>query len=101
MSCSVGVSPAQSLVHQIRFGSTTPKENSYVSGLRPPPGLSDWQRVWWWFDFVILVKLARLRFVFILIVIGLLITQWDLLTAYYTHPFTGNDVQYHPTVAGC
>jgi len=25
----------------------------------------------------------------------------DLLTAYYTHPFTGNDVQYHPTVAGC
>ncbi|GAB3901613.1 hypothetical protein ACFQ1S_02540 [Kibdelosporangium lantanae] len=25
----------------------------------------------------------------------------DLLTAYYTHFFTGNDVQYHPTLAGC
>src|SRR5437762_8626915 len=52
-------------------------------GLRPPPGLSDWQRVWWWFDFVILVKLARLRFVAILVVIGIVITQWDLLIAYY------------------
>src|SRR3954466_14157360 len=52
-------------------------------GLRPPPGLSNWQRVWGWFDFVILVKLARLRFVAILVVIGLVITQWDLLSAYY------------------
>src|SRR5438477_34739 len=52
-------------------------------GLRPPPGLSYWQRVWWWFDFVILVKIARLRFVAILVVIGLVITQWDLLSAYY------------------
>ena len=52
-------------------------------GLRPPPGLSFWRRVWWWFDFVILVKLARLRFVAILLVIGVLITQWDLLVAYY------------------
>ncbi len=52
-------------------------------GLRPPPGLSYWQRVWWWFDFVILVKIARLRFVAILLVIGVIITQWDLLTAYY------------------
>jgi Cu(I)/Ag(I) efflux system membrane fusion protein len=52
-------------------------------GLRPPPGLSFWQRVWWWFDFLILVKLARLRFVAILLVIGLIITQWDLLIAYY------------------
>src|SRR3954468_2299647 len=52
-------------------------------GLRPPPGLSYWQRVWWWFDFIILVKLARLRFVAILVVIGVVITQWDLLSAYY------------------
>jgi Cu(I)/Ag(I) efflux system membrane fusion protein len=52
-------------------------------GLRPPPGLSFWRRVWWWFDFIILVKLARLRFVAILLVIGLVITQWDLLTAHY------------------
>jgi Cu(I)/Ag(I) efflux system membrane fusion protein len=52
-------------------------------GLRPPPGLSYWGRVWWWFDFVILVKLARLRFVAILLVIGVVITQWDLLISYY------------------
>jgi Cu(I)/Ag(I) efflux system membrane fusion protein len=39
--------------------------------------------VWWWFDFLILVKLARLRFVAILVVIGVVITQWDLLVAYY------------------
>src|SRR5205823_9602288 len=52
-------------------------------GLRPPPGLSYWRRVWWWFDFVILVKLARLRFVAILVVIGVVITQWDLMIAYY------------------
>jgi len=52
-------------------------------GLRPPPGLRFWRRVWWWFDFLILVKLARLRFVAILVVIGLVITKWDLLIAYY------------------
>ena len=52
-------------------------------GLQPPPGLSFWRRVWWWFDFLILVKIARLRFVAILLVIGLIITQWDLLVAYY------------------
>jgi Cu(I)/Ag(I) efflux system membrane fusion protein len=52
-------------------------------GLRPPPGLTYWQRVWWWFDFLILVKIARLRFAAILVVIGLVITQWDLLSAYY------------------
>jgi Cu(I)/Ag(I) efflux system membrane fusion protein len=52
-------------------------------GLRPPPGLTYAQRLWWWFDFLILVKIARLRFVAILLVIGLVITQWDLLAAYY------------------
>ena len=52
-------------------------------GLRAPPGLSPWRKAWWWFDFIILVKLARLRFIAILAVIGLIITQWDLLVAYY------------------
>src|SRR5215475_11668130 len=52
-------------------------------GLRPPPDLNYWQRIWWWFDFLILVKIARLRFVAILVVIGVVITQWDLLKAYY------------------
>jgi multidrug efflux pump subunit AcrA (membrane-fusion protein) len=52
-------------------------------GLRPPPELTGWRRWWWWFDFLILVKIARLRFVVILTLIGLAITQWDLLVAYY------------------
>src|SRR5690242_1963262 len=52
-------------------------------GLRAPPGLTGWRKAWWWFDFIILVKLARLRFVAVLVLIGVIITQWDLLTAYY------------------
>jgi membrane fusion protein, copper/silver efflux system len=79
-------------------------------GLRPPPGLSFWRRMWWWFDFVILVKLARLRFVAILVVIGVVITQWDLLISYYdkwTRPTVtaaagGSNVEWfcpmHPSV---
>src|SRR5215217_237453 len=57
--------------------------NQDEGGLRPPPELRGWRRAWWWFDFIILVKLARLRFVGILVVIGVIITQWDLLIAYY------------------
>jgi membrane fusion protein, copper/silver efflux system len=52
-------------------------------GLRAPPGLSPWRKAWWWFDFIILVKLARLRFVAVLVLIGAIITQWDRLSAYY------------------
>ena len=52
-------------------------------GLRAPPDLHGWRKAWWWFDFIILVKLARLRFIAILVVIGVIITQWDTLTAYY------------------
>ena len=79
-------------------------------GLRPPPGLSYWRRVWWWIDFVILVKLARLRFVAILVAIGFVITQWDTLIAWYekwTRPAavagaSNSDTEYfcpmHPAV---
>ncbi len=75
-----------------------------------PPGLGGWRKAWWWFDFIILVKLARLRFIGILAVIGIVITQWDLLAAYYdkwTRPATadagpGGDVEWfcpmHPAV---
>ena len=52
-------------------------------GLRAPPHLKGWRKWWWWFDFIILVKLARLRFIGILLIIGLMITKWDLLLAYY------------------
>ena len=52
-------------------------------GLRAPPHLHGWRKWWWWFDFVILVKLARLRFIGILLLIGVMITQWDLLLAHF------------------
>jgi Cu(I)/Ag(I) efflux system membrane fusion protein len=52
-------------------------------GLRAPPGLSFWRKVWWWFDFIVLVNLARLRFVGILLLIGVVIVKWDTLAAYY------------------
>ena len=52
-------------------------------GLRAPPHLKGWQKAWWWFDFIILVKLARLRFVAVLVAIGAGITQWDALVAHY------------------
>lgn len=52
-------------------------------GLRAPPELTGWRKAWWWFDFLVLVKLARLRFIGILTLIGLVITQWDTLMAYY------------------
>src|SRR5215813_6400866 len=61
-------------------------------GLRAPPGLEGWRKAWWWFDFIILVKLARLRFIAVLAAIGIVITQWDTLAAYYdkwTRPADG------------
>lgn len=79
-------------------------------GLRAPPDLHGWRKAWWWFDFIILVKLARLRFIGILLVIGIVITQWDTLVAYYdkwTRPAEaarvgGSDLEYfcpmHPSV---
>lgn len=79
-------------------------------GLRAPPGLSSWGKAWWWFDFLILVKLARLRFIAILVAIGFVITQWDTLMAHYdkwTRPTTAataaaSDIEYfcpmHPSV---
>src|SRR5436190_15635005 len=63
--------------------SSSPLPRNDEGGLRAPPGLSIWKKAWWWFDFVILVKLARLRFIAVLVVIGLVITKWDLLAAYY------------------
>jgi membrane fusion protein, copper/silver efflux system len=79
-------------------------------GLRAPPDLHGWRKAWWWFHFLILVKLARLRFIGILLVIGVIITQWDTLAAYYdkwtrpteTAEASGSDVEYfcpmHPSV---
>jgi Cu(I)/Ag(I) efflux system membrane fusion protein len=63
-------------------------------GLRPPPGYGFWRRLWWWFDFIILVKIARLRFIAILVAVGGVIAYWDTLTAYYakwTRPLLGQE----------
>src|SRR5260221_3850949 len=70
-------------------------------GLRAPPGLTGWRKAWWWFDFIILVKLARLRFIAVLAVICLVITQWDALAAHYHKrtPPRGGD-QHRPGDGG-
>jgi membrane fusion protein, copper/silver efflux system len=79
-------------------------------GLRAPPGLSRPGKAWWWFHFLILVKLARLRFIVILLAVGLVIVKWDTLNAYYekwTRPESTQEVaspnsEYwcpmHPTI---
>lgn len=66
--------------HMISSAPLPPEDEG---GLRAPPGLSGWRKAWWWFDFIILVKLARLRFIAVLAAIGLVITQWDRLAAHY------------------
>lgn len=79
-------------------------------GLRAPPGLSPLGKIWWWFHFLILVKLARLRFIAILALIGVVIVKWDTILAYYDKwtrsegkaPAASSDIEYfcpmHPTV---
>jgi Cu(I)/Ag(I) efflux system membrane fusion protein len=61
------------------------QESSAVDegGLRAPPGLSPAGKIWWWFHFLILLKLARLRFIGLLAAIGLVIVNWDNLIAIY------------------
>lgn len=63
--------------------TTAPVPPDDEGGLRAPPDLTGWRKAWWWFDFIILVKLARLRFIAVLAVIGIVITQWDTLAAHY------------------
>jgi Cu(I)/Ag(I) efflux system membrane fusion protein len=79
-------------------------------GLRAPPGLGFWGKLGWWFHFLILVKIARLRFVAVLFAIGAVIVYWDTLKAYYdryTRPAhaqaaVAGDVEYfcpmHPQI---
>lgn len=91
-------------------GMKSPVASDDTGGLHAPPGLQGWGKVWWWFHFLILVNLARLRFIAILIVIGAVIMKWDTLTAYYekwTRPagaavVAESDVEYfcpmHPSI---
>lgn len=75
----------------------TSSENAHPqipSKTGPPAGATRWQRIMWWTDFIILVNLARLRFIAIIVAIGVVITQWDTLVAYYerwTRPATTAD----------
>jgi Cu(I)/Ag(I) efflux system membrane fusion protein len=52
-------------------------------GLRAPPGLGFWGRLWWWLKFWVYVKTARLRFIVVLVAVGGVIAYWDTLQAYY------------------
>src|SRR6516225_293365 len=54
-------------------------------GLRAPSHYGTLRKIWWWFDFLILVKLARLRFIAILALVGATILYWDTLISYYEH----------------
>jgi Cu(I)/Ag(I) efflux system membrane fusion protein len=80
-------------------------------GLRAPPGLGPLGKMGWWFHFVVLVKLARLRFIAILAAIGGIIAYWDTINAYYekwtrpvlkTETAVSPDSEYwcpmHPTI---
>lgn len=60
-----------------------PSDAFSEGGLRAPAHLGTLGKAWWWFHFLILVKLARLRFIAILAAIGLTIGYWDTLHAYY------------------
>ncbi len=67
-------------------------------GLRAPPELGTLGKAWWWFHFLILVKLARLRFIAVLLAIGLVVAKWDLLSAWYdklTRPVLGGETAVH------
>lgn len=78
-----------------RLSKTEPQEDRFSEGgLRAPAHYSTLRKMWWWFDFLILVKLARLRFIAILVAIGAVIVYWETLHAYYekwTRPFSGQE----------
>jgi multidrug efflux pump subunit AcrA (membrane-fusion protein) len=80
-------------------------------GLRAPAHYGTLRKIWWWFDFLVLVKLARLRFIAILALVGATIIYWDTLMADYerwTRPLgeqaavASTDIEYwcpmHPTI---
>src|SRR5215471_5353468 len=98
-------------MHDIERNSlTSPTSEPDEGGLRAPPDLKGWKKAWWWFHFLILVKLARLRFIAILVVIGIVITQCDTFAAYYekwtrpadTSEAASSNIEYfcplHPTI---
>ncbi len=98
--------------NQSRTPDAAPDDDRFsTGGLRAPAHYSTRQKIWWWFDFIVLVNLARLRFLVILALVGATILYWDTLMSYYerwTRP-TGSeaaaataDTEYwcpmHPTI---
>jgi multidrug efflux pump subunit AcrA (membrane-fusion protein) len=78
-----------------------PADAMSEGGLRAPAHYGTLRKLWWWFDFLVLVKLARLRFIAILAVIGVAILYWDTLVAYYekwTRPISGEVQAADPAV---
>src|SRR4051812_39311609 len=68
-----------------RLSVSTPevRRTDDEGGLRAPAHLSRFGKIWWWFDFLILVNLARLRFIGVLVAIFAVILYWDTLKAHY------------------
>src|SRR5262245_44615428 len=52
-------------------------------GLRAPPGLGRWGKIWFWLRFWLYVKTARLRFILVLVAVGGVIAYWETLNAWY------------------
>lgn len=79
-----------------RLPETGPDEDRFnEGGLRAPAHYGKLRKIWWWFDFLVLVKLARLRFLAILALVGATILYWDTLMSYYerwTRPFQSEAV---------
>jgi membrane fusion protein, copper/silver efflux system len=80
------------------------------AGLHAPKELVGLSKVWWWLRFVLIVQLARLRFIAILAAIGFVIVEWEEMTARFdkwtrstnTAEAANKDLEYycpmHPTV---
>jgi multidrug efflux pump subunit AcrA (membrane-fusion protein) len=78
-----------------------PPSGDDEGGLQAPPELGPLGKAWWWFHFAILVKLARLRFIAVLVAVGAVIAYWDTLSAYYekwTRPLLGQETAISPDI---
>jgi Cu(I)/Ag(I) efflux system membrane fusion protein len=76
-----------------------PLDTTDEGGLHAPPGLGLLGKMGWWFHFAVLVKLARLRFLAVLVAVGGVIAYWDTINAYYekwTRPLLSAETAVRP-----
>ena len=71
--------------HDVSQRALSDEDRFSEGGLRAPAHYGTLRKIWWWFDLLILVKLARLRFIAILALVGATIMYWDTLMSYYEH----------------